>query len=424
MYNTKLKLNLYLILLNLFSFILFFITLKSSFSLADNIGIIIFSILAIISESLSVEYKKILVSTSFAIVFASINIFNTFWSMVIISIGIAFRIYKADGKLNHIFNVPFYKILFNISNLSIATFFASKSADYIYTRFHYSASILEGFQFLAIILSYLIVNSLIVSILLFILTNDNFFKILKSHLTFGFLNIVSMAPLGYLLAYLYKTNNLLGILIIMILVLFARYTFILYIESKTKYMETVKVLMHALESRDAYTEGHSRNVAKYVEMIARELKYSESKIEELVLAAYLHDVGKIGIQDSILNKPGKLTEEEYNIIKTHPVIGYNIVNDINNLGRIPELVRHHHEKYDGTGYPDGKGGDDLSLDVYILQLADAVDAMSTDRVYRKALTWEEIHAELINNKGKQFHPKVVDAFLKACEKQNICIERG
>ncbi|MCX8029922.1 MAG: HD-GYP domain-containing protein, partial [Brevinematales bacterium] len=195
-------------------------------------------------------------------------------------------------------------------------------------------------------------------------------------------------------------------------------------ESKSKYTETVKVLMTALEMRDKYTEGHSRNVAKIVRAIGEELNYSDSHIEELELAAYLHDIGKIGIPDSILNKPEKLTEDEYKQIKSHTVIGYDIVKGIKDLGKIPELVRHHHERYDGKGYPDGKKGDELDIDVYILQLADSVDAMSTDRIYRKALSPEQIKAELIKNRGLQFHPKIVDIYLKICDKENLCNSRG
>ncbi|KRQ87787.1 Cyclic di-GMP phosphodiesterase response regulator RpfG [Caloramator mitchellensis] len=419
------KLYSYLFLIYLIAICLFYSAAKVNTFTSINIdGIIIFSLLAIISDSLPVEYKNILVSTTFAIAIAVVSIFNTFWSMVIISMGVLFRMYKSDGKINHLFNIPPYKLLFNVSNYAISTYFTSISTLYISNFFKNNLHLTEGLQFLVSIIVFLFVNSSIISILIMILTNDNFLLILKSHINFGFLNIVSMAPLGYLLAYLYKTNNLIGIIVVMILVLFARYSFILYIESKSKYMQTVEALMHALESRDKYTEGHSRNVAKYVELIARELKFSESKIEELILASYLHDIGKIGISDSILNKQGKLTDEEYNIIKTHPVIGYNIVTDIKDLGNIPEIVRHHHEKYDGTGYPDKKGGDELSLDVYILQLADAVDAMATNRIYREALTWDEIHSELIKNRGTQFHPLIVDTFLKVCEKNNPCLERG
>ena len=135
------------------------------------------------------------------------------------------------------------------------------------------------------------------------------------------------------------------------------------------------------------------------------------------MAALLHDVGKIGIDDQILNKPGKLTVEEFDTIKTHPQIGYNILKDIKNLENILPIVHYHHERYDGKGYPDGKKAEELSLDVFIVQLADSIDAMSTDRPYRKALHPDVVIEEVKKHSGTQFHPKVVEAYFKMLEKQ-------
>lgn len=387
-------------------------------------GILLFIILSIITESSLVIYKRLAISPSFAIFFASIYLFGTFFSMVIAGLGVALRIFKQGEKYLHILNIEI-RILFNISNVTISVYCSSILTNKLISQLAIANNaIVDLLKFLLIPLIFLLTNALIISILFSILTSDSFFKIFKSNFLFGFLNIFSMTPLGYFLTYLYSTSNIIGVVVVMIIIIFTRYTFMLYIETKSKYMETIEVLMHALESRDKYTEGHSRNVARIAEMIARELRFSESKIEELKLAAYLHDVGKIGISDAILNKPGKLTEEEYNIIKQHPEIGYQIVKDIKDLGRIPEIIRYHHERYDGNGYPEGKKGEELELDVFILQLADSVDAMMTDRIYRKALSPDEVMKEIITNSGKQFHPKVVEAYLRACEKQKSCKERG
>ena len=131
----------------------------------------------------------------------------------------------------------------------------------------------------------------------------------------------------------------------------------------------------------------------------------------------LHDVGKIGIDDKILNKPDKLTEEEFNTIKGHPQIGFNILKDIKNLENILPIVHYHHERYDGKGYPQGKKAEELSLDVFIVQLADSIDAMAADRPYRKALSHDAIIAEVKKHSGSQFHPKVVEAYFKVLEGQ-------
>jgi putative nucleotidyltransferase with HDIG domain len=178
-----------------------------------------------------------------------------------------------------------------------------------------------------------------------------------------------------------------------------------------------------MEARDKYTEGHSQRVAELVRDVANELKYNDWTIDKLHIASLLHDVGKIGIDDSILNKPGKLTDEEYNIIKSHPEIGYGILKNVKNMKDIIHIVKHHHERYDGKGYPDGTSGNEINLDVYIVQLADCVDAMSTDRPYRTALTPEQIVSELEINSGTQFHPRVVDAYINLMKKQNKKIQR-
>lgn len=230
-------------------------------------------------------------------------------------------------------------------------------------------------------------------------------------------------PFALILALLYKQYAYVGVLLFIFPIMLARYTFSLYADTKSQFTDTVDALMRAMEARDKYTEGHAQRVAELVGIIAKELKYNDWTIEKLNIASLLHDVGKIGIDDSILNKPGKLSDEEYSIIKSHPVIGYNILKDVKNLREIVEIVKHHHERYDGKGYPDGTVGDELKLDAYIVQLADSVDAMTTDRPYRKALPPEKVISEIEKNSGTQFHPKVVDAYLKALKKQNNNIQR-
>lgn len=423
MKNKKTYVNIYLVLI----YIIFVLALIFSFKKYDfNIGVIsflIFSILSIVTESLSVVYKKTAISSGFAITYASIILFGTLPSMIIIGIGMGFRIIKFQNKSYHIFNTPFYKTLFNVSNIAISVFFSSEFYKYI-NSLNIDNVTKTFLGLLSIIIVFSVVNTIILSILISILSSDNVVHVFKKNLAFGILGILPMAPFGYLLAFLYNKYTIMSILLIMIPVLFARYTYMLYIDSKSRYHETVKVLMNALEMRDKYTEGHSRNVAKIVRAIAEELNYSDSHMEQLELAAYLHDIGKIGIPDYILNKPERLSDEEYAEIQKHPSIGYDIVKDIRDLGNIPNLVRHHHERYDGKGYPDGKKGDELELDVYILQLADSIDAMSTDRIYRPALSQERIKEELIKNRGTQFHPKVVDLYFKVCEKNKLCNLRG
>ena len=238
------------------------------------------------------------------------------------------------------------------------------------------------------------------------------------NLKIGFLNSVLMMPLGVVLAILFTKYKFSGIIFIIFSLLLVRYTLVLYSDSKSQFIETVEALMNAIDARDKYTEGHSRRVAEISVAIGKELKYNQWSIEELNIAAMLHDVGKIGISDTILNKPGKLTDEEFDTIKEHPQIGINIIKDIKNIDYVHSIVRNHHERYDGKGYPDGKKGDELPLNVYIVQLADAVDAMASDRTYRKGLSEDVIVDEIIKHSGTQFHPIVAEAYLNIVKKNN------
>lgn len=191
----------------------------------------------------------------------------------------------------------------------------------------------------------------------------------------------------------------------------------LYEDLRTTYMRTIKVLAQAIDARDHYTHSHSENVAKYATFIASEMGLSAKEIEVIRQACELHDLGKIGIEDSILMKPGALTKEEWAQIRKHPVIGASILEPLTFLSDVIELVRQHHEHYDGTGYPDGRKGEDISLGARIINLADAYEAMRSARSYRKIpLTKEAALEEIRKNNGTQFDPKVVEAFFRVLDK--------
>ncbi|GEM_PF-1258356 len=188
-------------------------------------------------------------------------------------------------------------------------------------------------------------------------------------------------------------------------------------ENEKIYFATIKSLANTIDAKDTYTMGHCRRVSHYAAIIANEMNLSSDEITALNYAANIHDIGKIGVEENILNKPGKLTESEYEHLKKHSEIGYTIVKDINFLKPASQAILQHHERYDGTGYPNGKSGDDINLLARILAVSDAYDAMTTKRVYRKrALTKSEALKEIHKNKNTQFDPAVADAFIKAMEK--------
>jgi putative nucleotidyltransferase with HDIG domain len=193
----------------------------------------------------------------------------------------------------------------------------------------------------------------------------------------------------------------------------------LFEELRTNYFRTIEALATAIEAKDPYTHGHSTRVADYAIATARQLNMTDEEIETMQTAAYLHDVGKIGIPEPILTKPGKLTKEEFEIIKTHPEISARILAPVNFHGEVISIVRHHHERVDGLGYPDRIEGGLIPVQARILSVADAFDAMTSVRPYRPAITSDDAKAELLRCAGTQFDQKIVEAFLKTLQAQKL-----
>lgn len=171
--------------------------------------------------------------------------------------------------------------------------------------------------------------------------------------------------------------------------------------------DLVMSLVSAIEAKDKYTIGHSERVSKYATILAKKLNLPEEKIEEIRVAGMLHDVGKIGVSDNILNKPSKLSADEYEEIKRHPSIGSWILNTLNLPASTIEAINYHHERYDGKGYPLGLSGNELSLETQLISLSDAYDAMTSERPYRNAMSHEEAINEIKKSSKKQFNPALV-----------------
>lgn len=177
------------------------------------------------------------------------------------------------------------------------------------------------------------------------------------------------------------------------------------------YMEITRALTGTIDAKDKYTNGHSERVAKYSVMIAKRAGLSEQEQQNIYMMAILHDIGKIGIPDSIINKPGKLTDEEFEVIKTHPVIGSEILKSIKSVKGISIGARSHHERYDGKGYPDHLKGEEIPMEARIIGVADAYDAMTSNRSYRNYLAQEIVREQIEKGKGTQFDPKYADSML-------------
>lgn len=176
-------------------------------------------------------------------------------------------------------------------------------------------------------------------------------------------------------------------------------------------MQIVKTLSGAIDAKDTYTNGHSTRVADYSREIARRAGFSKEAQDNIYMMGLLHDVGKIGIPDAIINKPAKLTDEEYSIIQNHPVMGAKILKNITEFPKLSTGARWHHERYDGKGYPDGISGEDIPVEARIIAVADAYDAMSSRRSYRDGLPQTQVRAEVQKGKGTQFDPVFAEIML-------------
>ena len=177
-------------------------------------------------------------------------------------------------------------------------------------------------------------------------------------------------------------------------------------------LQMVQALANTIDAKDSYTNGHSTRVAEYSVMLARRMNYTGEKLEHLYYAALLHDIGKIGVPREIINKPSKLTDEEYAIIKSHPQIGSDILKEITEIPDIAIGARYHHERYDGKGYPDGLCGEDIPELARIIGVADAYDAMTSKRSYRDVLAQEIVREEIEKGKGTQFDSKIAEIMLE------------
>lgn len=229
-----------------------------------------------------------------------------------------------------------------------------------------------------------------------------------------YINYAVLTIMAYTMILVYNSSSSewrpFSILLFFVPILLISHSFRLYADIRQSYLTTVKTVAAAIEANDPYTKGHSERVSELTLALGKELGFPERELQKLQYVALLHDVGKIGISESILNKPGTLTEEEYEEIKRHSAIGAEILEKIQFLSNKSEIILYHHEKYDGSGYPAGLKGTEIPVEARILSIADAYNAMTTSRPYRNAMTPAAAVEELTRCSGIQFDPELVKTF--------------
>ena len=315
--------------------------------------------------------------------------------------------------LGDIFNrkTIWYKTLFNASQYALS----AGVAGIVYQK-------LGGVVGLVNISNYIIPAA--ICAIIYFLINSNLFMIVvslseevsilsvwKKQIRGTLATYIALAPIGFIMALVYTNIGVWGIILFFFPLFLARRSFELYTKMRKVYLETIRALAAAIDAKDPYTKGHSERVAETSVALAQELNLSGRDIENIEYTALLHDIGKIGIADSILGKKDSLTSQEFDKIKEHTIMGANIIEPIDFLKNSYWAIYHHHERYNGGGYPDGLKAKDIPLCARIIGVADAYDAMGSDRPYRKKLSKEKILKEFTEQSGKQFDPQIVNALM-------------
>jgi HD-GYP domain-containing protein (c-di-GMP phosphodiesterase class II) len=381
--------------------------IRPEFTWATVQGILIFSALSLVAEATPVRLPRGegSVSIGFVFIFASILIFGAGVGAWVAALG-TISIKEVKGEIS------IEKTLFNRAQLAIC----AGIAGLVYVGLGGvpgSIQLPQGIiPMIASSAVYMLLNISIMVGVMALAQGISPLGMWMVNFRWLTMNYLMLAPLGVLISNVYLNIGLIGVLAFMLPLFLARHSFQRYIDMQDVYLSTVTALATSIDAKDPYTKGHSDRVNQYTLKMARQLKLPEDQLDMLQYMSLLHDIGKIGIKDSVLNKPGKLTEEEFDEIKKHPEVGYRIISEIKYLSKSAEVVRHHHERYNGMGYPSGLIGEKIPLGSRIISVADAYDAMTTERPYKKAMTHEEALLELNRCSGTQFDPRVVKAFIE------------
>jgi len=396
--------------------IIYFLATLLAFWLAfeyDSPGIftlIFWALLSAATESLAILLPNgVAVSVGFAINLAAIIVGGPFAAAVISTMGFLFRVLKVkDGSYAHILNTPIFKTAFNVSQTILVT----GISGVVYIAGGGQIGKFSLVPTLLILPVYIILSSVIMTMLVSFIKKQRFEELWLDNVKGIIPSSMAIGMVGVIIALAYIGYGAGAVLLFFGPLLLARFSFKLYIDMRNIYIETIQALNKSMEAKDSYTSGHAARVQEYAVNLARRVDLPEKKIQNIRTAAILHDIGKIGIDDNILKKPQKLTAIEYKTIQKHPVIGAEILKDVVFLKEISDIIRHHHERYDGKGYPDGLKGEAIPVEASILAIADVYDAMTSDRPYRNSLGHMAALNELRSGAGSQFNPLLVDKFLK------------
>jgi putative nucleotidyltransferase with HDIG domain len=367
-------------------------------------GLIIFT-----AEAMPVELPRGrgTVSVSYAVIYAAILVLGPGTSTWLAAIA-TLRLLELTGR------VPTLPLLFNRAQLALSA--AAAGLTYVALGGVPGHIDVMGtvWALIGAAAVYSLVNITTVVAVMSLSQKKSFWGIWVHDFRWMIPHYLALTPLGVLIAVVQAEVGLAGVLLLFGPLALARYSLQLYAQMRKAYLATIQAMVAAIEARDPYTAGHSRRVAAYTVATAKAMRLPEDQTERLEYAAWLHDVGKLAVPDHILQKKDSLTPGEWDEMRRHPVTGANILRQIKLLGRDIDVILHHHERWNGEGYPGALRGDEIPLGARLIAIADAYEAMTSIRPYRVTeLSQDDAFSELRRSAGSQFDPGLVELFIRA-----------
>jgi putative nucleotidyltransferase with HDIG domain len=367
-------------------------------------GLIAFTLLAIACDTsfLRMSFANINSSVAFVPFLASVMLFAHPWPMILsgATAAVVDTFVRRKPPIRIVFNTAQYMLAVGIGQLLFTSLGGRVDAHSFSMQF---------MPFVVLVAAYFLVNSgsvtLAVSFASGISIRESWSRLIGT----AFVYDIFSSSLGLLLAFLYVRLEFAGLAVLLLPLFFVRHIYEMNQRLEQKNREQLNLMVRAMEARDPYTSGHSVRVSEYARAMARELGLSAKQMDNVETAALLHDVGKMYEEFvPLLRKEGKLTADERRVMQSHPARGAELVSTSAGLrGEVERAIRHHHENFDGSGYPDGLAGDAIPKGARVIMIADTLDAMTTDRPYRKALGFDRVVQELVKHSGTQFDPDLV-----------------
>ncbi|MEX0691533.1 MAG: HD-GYP domain-containing protein [Gemmatimonadales bacterium] len=380
-------------------------------------ALVAFAVLGVASEAafLRLSLGTSTSSVSYIPCLAAVVLMGPGWAMALagFSMFVGEAVVRRKAALKVVFNVSNAVVAIGVSGLLFGRLGGTWSLD----RFDNPSP----FAFIVAVASYFVINSGSTAVAVALSSDVSIKSSLHRLVGTSLLFDVLSTPLALLLAYLYTTSELVGIVVVVLPLFLVRHVHSVNLRLEEANRELLELMVKAIEARDPYTSGHSLRVSRVASLLAGQMGLSVGETEDVETAALLHDVGKIHEEFApILRKEGRLTEAELALMQTHSAKSYELVRTISKFRRgVDVAVLHHHENFDGTGYPEGLRGEDIPLAARIIMVADTTDAMTTDRPYRAAMGFDRVVAELRTMAGRQFDPSVVDAFIRSSAIRNF-----